>query len=1359
MSSSKKLYNPKTGKKIKDTPKNRAMLDRYVKAGVLLYDPKPKGKNKNNYIKTGVRNIKRLKKLVDKGELFVNPYTGKHHLISERDEVGKKFKKRIFFNKYSGKFERTWKRNILRYEKKLKIERENTVKERNKYVYHIRFMKWVGKGIEAKFKVVKESYYGMKKHFRIGKYEKEGMDEEEIVRTCQNPTLVSDILNMRQSDQYFYLEIVSVEEIDFFDKEASPLRTILRASDQNNLAIATYKNIMGIKLNADKGYYKRFDVETPKEYQNNGCFYNAILTACKYGYDKVMKTPLTKEIIKKVCGIKRDDWGMTIEEASLFMEKHKIKFFVFDAKMELIYKHIPEKGECYWGKRSLYFIKHNDHSYLIMDKSKIKSLNAQQIKFINKRIEYNQETPEIDNKYSVRERNFVSEECRLCNTKEEVIGLILNAGDLQKNLSIVYTDESLIPIIQTLLYDFGITVNVYGRDNINRFGIILEGDKRSKSLLPSEELDVSDAPSLPKEGDKKKEKEDGTKEKSQYFISVTCNPMLNDLESADEYIQYQTTYYLLHNKLINKKNKSYYSDSLQQHFKNYKRYATIGNLRNDVNLDEKYDMIDWSKSYSSILNEIEYFPLFNVFDKFVDYKEGDEILAYSLYIIRNRKNCEFIDHLIFDTEYVMVYGGIVKKLLSKGFALEISEVCKPMGVEPNPYYQKVREFYESGDLDNSLYKRMFNTIIGMFGKRINKQSTFVISKSKDDVVDMVIRKNNLQNAAIPTKLTEEGDDRPIWAYNQRVRSEYMVDGFFPITYLILDIQRFKCWSLAKFISKKASCVAVNTDCIYFEKGILNAESIKNYVGFGGLRFESEKELTYKNVFYEKFGVSEGENRKSEGGKIYCVETPSLSDNDIRSNSFPKESESECGFGLDLLPDYDMEEETITLKDEWNLLQNPEIYGLERVLLTASFAGCGKSYFFKTILPNEKTLFITPYNVLSLEILKESLKALTMNRLTNQYKGVRIKCEDETKIWKYDKKDIECIVFEEIYSYDVSSLQLIYHYMEKHPEFKYYANGDLLQLPPIDMKVSKEYQDYCIRQMFPKNIHLQICKRMKGESERLKQIKDDIFKHKIPLIDIVYKYFKVVEMKDVTTTKNICYLNTSCVIVNNHIRKKQNKDDTLRRGDSVICKKRWKDKQFTFHINNVYQVKKVKDKKVTLYDDLYDESYDLEYPVVASRFRFDYSYTAHSVQGLTIKGQYITIFDVNLHYITREWFWVAITRANRLQNVRFCLKQLDDGKLQNITGKIAGYKQQDKKRFGNKFNLDDDRYVDEKWIRSKFTRQLGRCVHKKCRHSKMNTKWNLKGCRQQYTVDRVDNKLPHYKKNCVLSCLACNESLR
>lgn len=98
----------------------------------------------------------------------------------------------------------------------------------------------------------------------------------------------------------------------------------------------------------------------------------------------------------------------------------------------------------------------------------------------------------------------------------------------------------------------------------------------------------------------------------------------------------------------------------------------------------------------------------------------------------------------------------------------------------------------------------------------------------------------------------------------------------------------------------------------------------------------------------------------------------------------------------------------------------------------------------------------------------------------------------------------------------------------------------------------------------------------------------------------------------------------------------------------------------------------------------------------------------------------------------------------------CQKSI--GKLEeNIAKKIEEYKSQDKRR---KMEITDD-YVCINDVKELLNKQDGKCYV--CCDNVITREWVQK-CYYQFTLDRIDNKLPHNRNNVLICCYYCNSRI-
>ena len=279
------------------------------------------------------------------------------------------------------------------------------------------------------------------------------------------------------------------------------------------------------------------------------------------------------------------------------------------------------------------------------------------------------------------------------------------------------------------------------------------------------------------------------------------------------------------------------------------------------------------------------------------------------------------------------------------------------------------------------------------------------------------------------------------------------------------------------------------------------------------------------------------------------------------------------------------------------------------------------------------------------------------------------------------------------------------------------------------------------------------KRLKTQEqkEQLKQIKLDIFNIKIPIMDTIEKYFKFT--RDIThSTNNIAYMNDTCKSVAEHMRTKLGKTDDYEVGEILICREYTKLKEGTLNVNFQFEITEVHEDKLVIRD----KAMECHVPLsrIQSSFIHAYCSTCHSYQGSSIEGN-VTIFDYKFHFTSRNWIWVAITRATDLNNVLFY--EYDDDQMNVLLirdyfkRKSEGYKRQD--RTANR-ELSD-KYVDAEWF-------MHRVTSKCCSTCgiDLSVSINKKGLiSSNITAQRLNNSICHSIANCIPMCKHCNCSIK
>jgi uncharacterized protein (UPF0297 family) len=670
------------------------------------------------------------------------------------------------------------------------------------------------------------------------------------------------------------------------------------------------------------------------------------------------------------------------------------------------------------------------------------------------------------------------------------------------------------------------------------------------------------------------------------YVENESNNIFND--KVDEFKKYDK---LVYDSLINNFNKSKYCDKLIKLMRDTYQYPLTGRFIDDVDECDAYDIC---KAYPSCLLDIEKFPVFSSFDIPVEY-DGHEIENYTFYLIKKKKfdiNAYTKLKIIMDDEVAGMYGIAVKEIINN---VEILLYCRPNKLVYNKTSIAIKELYKSG-LEMQQIKDIMNKNIGKLGKLYNNKVETYVFNNEDEAHYFDMFFGRTRNIEISGK--------DYYIYTKDAKKQNLVDGFYPIYVLILDIMRIKMGKLfEECVNGGGEVIALHTDCIYttgYEYGIEEVNK-KNYYSIGKL-FHSVNEV---NIKKDIIAVEQGMINWSE----YIV----------KKN----------------IVEYE-------LVDEYDINEFSQFLGMNNVLCLGDLPGVGKTTsLIKSCKANGwNILVICPYNNLASDIRKNhGVNAITLNKLCGYVEGM-----DMIKMNKFKSSDYNCFIFDEIYCYTISNLEIIKNFISSRKDAYHFASGDSYQLEPIGDSYKSDYQDMCIRSIFDNVLRLKVSKRFKNDDDvkKLLDIKKMLFVDSKKNIDVCKKYFKksdVVGDGDIS----IAYKNETCGVVNEYVHKGEKYYKDL----EVVCSKWLKG----FHINETYVIKELGKKKVLL--ECGDEEFEITIKMLDKHFSYIYCRTAHSMQGLTADGD-IHIFDVDFHYanITGNWLWVCITRAKSLDSIYY-----------------------------------------------------------------------------------------------------------
>jgi hypothetical protein len=220
---------------------------------------------------------------------------------------------------------------------------------------------------------------------------------------------------------------------------------------------------------------------------------------------------------------------------------------------------------------------------------------------------------------------------------------------------------------------------------------------------------------------------------------------------------------------------------------------------------------------------------------------------------------------------------------------------------------------------------------------------------------------------------------------------------------------------------------------------------------------------------------------------------------------------------------------------------------------------------------------------------------------------------------------------------------------------------------------------------------------------------------------------------------------------------KNKDD-FNEKQNIICRKYYKSKGITLNTNYSYKIISYKKGIWKIKDETNNIEYEISTKLLQNNFILEYCRTIDSMQGASISEK-MSIFDLNIPYVSKEHIYVAITRARSLKNLQIFIhpeKEVSSYTASRIrqyfSFKIQNYKRQDEKA-KREFKVDE--YIDEEFIFSQQKKTNNKCSY--CLKDLELFIDNDNTVKTNLTIDRVDNKLAHLKNNCKICCLICNVS--
>ena len=823
--------------------------------------------------------------------------------------------------------------------------------------------------------------------------------------------------------------------------------------------------------------------------------------------------------------------------------------------------------------------------------------------------------------------------------------------------------------------------------------------------------------------------------RSQTLIDCAVDTSIGS-SGADMFNKVNEAFFNFNKGMFNPNHKSYYNNDDLKIFSIAHSIAPSGYFESIIEGKDTHIELDRRKAYTKSTTDVLEVPCFSEFDiwKKYDYSKNDfnKMNALTLYLVKSR-----IRNMFFNRTYNLIYGKFLKKYYDD---VEVIYYKIPSNTYKVNYKKLINELWElkldEDEEKDKMKKKMIACInIGLLEKQTNTAKKSIVFSKLVDAFYYQEKYGGDINIITETKW-----DGEVYDDDEDCLIEFDDKGN------VIEPENDEK-ELAKIVD----------ECKHYVLNISDTKTLMN-----GYKYVKELILQHDN-----FDMNEAyETLMRDNVMVYSVKTDAFvidkcnlgkardvlkfgsEIGDWRwSDKFNFPSKAFCKQPSILCDITEYENKTGDVKDEWNTdeIIDEHILNSKRLMIRAEFAGSGKSYICKHLKTrNYRVLFVVHSNELGQQC---GCEWTTINKFFG------ISFGDE-RLTKFDYSVYDVIVFDEIYFHNVGKWALIWDFCKNNPEI-IVATGDTNQLKNPE-RVSnvisfEKYADHCINLIFKNNIMLYECKRLKTEEDRhkLRDVKRMIFEG-TPFREIIDNYFKwtdKIEMYD----NNIAYTNNTCKMVSSKIREMKNITEEYGIGEEVICRKYIKTMGTKFNVNFKFRISNIVGDIVVLQNVATNEKQNIKIELLRKHFIYAYCYTAHSKQGCSVDGD-IVIYDWNEWYVSKNWFFTALTRATDFNKIKFFkYNKGEESKSKRIVEqyferKVLNYIEQDK-RAGR--DVEGNAYVDVDFLMNLMNTQCENC------NEPLVIDFEDGKVSSNISCQRVNCCEAHFKDNCKGYCVSCN----
>lgn len=748
---------------------------------------------------------------------------------------------------------------------------------------------------------------------------------------------------------------------------------------------------------------------------------------------------------------------------------------------------------------------------------------------------------------------------------------------------------------------------------------------------------------------------------------------------------------------------------------------------------------DGFREYLSCLLTHSELPRFTVFDEFVKYVPGDVWRALSLHVARAKdgRRDEY-----FHEGIRLCYGRNLTEYVERVNTIdfEVDYVCHPvMSVSTAGIKAMIEEIDADDRLSGKSAKDIVNKFIGKLGRTHKKESrSWVFHDEQEARRDFEERGKGMRKEVGAWKYTDDDTRRVridplttklgvLFVVKEEMETEYE-QGFRPWNHLVKDTSHLRLAIRSKLFRAAGYVVAgYKTDEIWLtapcsiERTVSDLErgqaQARTFFNCGSKTLCDVKAPSFPDDFFSSATAGLLDNlgkvkplTRMDPQKIKkagCIASDRFAD--PIPLEFARAGDARCVWTrADMTVARFSEAEELEVSAGAIRRHMDKFFRMDTIrcfLIRAVFPGAGKSMLCKNFIARHRkikkapkdgvdyptALFLCPGKAMVERLRREGWRADTLCRFFGfNFQNTAVASYSDKQI-----RELQIVVLEEIYMYSVDERQAVYRFMRRYPDIMVVANGDPLQLPPIEgpMLISGAdrdvYQADNITAMFPQALSLKINRSMKDPYDRLwlgimhKMLFPEEYPEEypdggqpVPYLEINaamkakgfagFQEFHSLEECPVTHPdgiRNIACLNDTISKLTNDDRRRGGRETCLPEpGDEITCRVYMPKSGGRPAVNNqsdwTVETVGVDEESKLEYWTLLGEDKETRITIGTATFCKHFSHTlgctSYKTQG-DRTDKFVVMHDLQrTDLIGRKHFWMCLTRGRSLNKVALCI---------------------------------------------------------------------------------------------------------